>query len=613
VAFAYGGAICLLVAYLPENVFDSTSHVFILSIGLIGLWRYGWWFTHMVRGVIYRRITFPRLRRAADQVTERGFKPNHVFVLCTSYKIDPEVTYAVYEGLIRNALDYQVPTTVFAAITDRTDVEVLNRLLQDYGSPDVIEIRYIYQRGDGKRSAMGDVLRAIARCHPGPDDLVVFMDGDIRLPATTFRRTMPFFLLEDDLGGLTTDNRAIVKGDDLTKEWYDLRYAQRHLLMSSTSLSRRVLVLTGRYSVIRADLCIRPDFIAIVEQDQLSHRRFGTFRFLSGDDKSTWYWLLKHNWAMRYVPDVRVLGFEELPDLDRFLRSTTNLMRRWFGNMFRTSGRAIRLGPRGMGLFTWWSLVDQRLSIWTTLIGPTVAVVLTVFVRPSFGLAYLLWIMSTRLLASILLGLPRGRVSPLWPILLYYNQVVGAALKSHVSFRFNQQTWIRQGISSVEAETPRQAMAVRRESAVLHTAATLGLVAAVSFVSGALPFPDHRTWQSFLWGREFRTDDFWIASALREKGESGSLLLPGKKIVAHWNTLKANGTAHLRGAGVGVTELHLAGLARLPRSAPAANLGHAGWLKHCGRGADACRIGPHVTLSNLTLHVQSGTAETRED
>src|SRR3546814_12663699 len=89
-------------------------------------------------------------------------------------------------------------------------------------------------------------------------------------------------------------------------------------------------------------------------------------------------------------------------------------MRRWFGNMFRTSGRAIALGPRRMGLFTWWCIVDQRLSIWTTLIGPTVAIVLTLLVRPSFGLVYLLWIMLTRLITSTLLGLAWGRMNPLW-------------------------------------------------------------------------------------------------------------------------------------------------------------------------------------------------------
>src|SRR3546814_18150793 len=86
------------------------------------------------------------------------------------------------------------------------------------------------------------------------------------------------------------------------------------MLMCSLSLSRRVLVLTGRYSVVRADLCTRPDFIQLVERDQLEHRRFGTITFMSGDDKSPWYWLLKNNWAMRYLPAVMAYVFEELPD-----------------------------------------------------------------------------------------------------------------------------------------------------------------------------------------------------------------------------------------------------------------------------------------------------------
>src|SRR3546814_11569916 len=112
-------------------------------------------------------------------------------------------------------------------------------------------------------------------------------------------------------------------------------------------------------------------------------------------------------------------------------------MRRWFGNMFRTSGRAIAMGPRRMGLFTWWCIVDQRLSIWTTLIGPTVAIVLTLLVRPSFGLVYLLWIMSTRLIASGLLGLIWWRVTPQWPLSLSYTQPVAAPLHSSTNSPFN--------------------------------------------------------------------------------------------------------------------------------------------------------------------------------
>jgi len=601
IATAYFGLFIVLAIYLPQDIFESTSHIFILSIGVIGLWRYGWWFTHFFRGVIYRRFVFPKLRYQADQATDLGCRPGHVYVLCTSYRMEPAVTYAVYEGILRNVLDYGVETTVFAAVSDRTDVDVLAQLLADYDHPQGVEIRYMFQRGDGKRSAMAEVLRAIARCEPGPDDLVVFMDGDIRLPASTFRRSMPFFFLEDDLGALTTNNRGIVTGNDATKEWYDLRYAQRHLLMSSLSLSRRVLVLTGRYSLIRADLCIRRDFIELVERDHLDHRRFGKITFLSGDDKSTWYWLLKNNYAMRYVPDVEVYGFEELPDRHRFFTSTISLMRRWFGNMFRTNGRAIALGPRRMGLFTWWCIVDQRLSIWTTLIGPTVAVSLSLFVRPSFGLAYLLWIMGTRLIAALLLGIAWGRMSAWWPLMLYYNQIVGAALKSSIAFRFNQQKWTRQGISSLEAADPRIAKRVRRESSAMHAASVLGLVTAVCFATGALGFPDRHTWQSILAGEADRSDDFWIAAAVRNRFAGSPILLPPEEIDLSWGTLRDESSIALRGSGTAATRLELRGLppARQLRGGLPEQLGSR--RLRCGDGPRACRIDDNVTLSNLTL------------
>src|SRR3546814_4569654 len=99
----------------------------------------------------------------------------------------------------------------------------------------------MYQRGDGKRSAMAEVLRAIVRSEPGPDDLVVFMDGDIRLLASTFRRSMPFFLLEQDLGALTTNNRAVVTGSDVTKEWYDRSEEHTSDIQSLMRISYAVL------------------------------------------------------------------------------------------------------------------------------------------------------------------------------------------------------------------------------------------------------------------------------------------------------------------------------------------------------------------------------------
>ena len=84
-------------------------------------------------------------------------------------------------------------------------------------------------------------------------------------------------------------------------------------MMCSTGLSKRVLTLTGRMSVFRASLATRPDFINGIDHDFLDHWRLGRVIFLTGDDKSTWFWLLKNGYEMGYLPDVRSYSMETQP------------------------------------------------------------------------------------------------------------------------------------------------------------------------------------------------------------------------------------------------------------------------------------------------------------
>ena len=150
------------------------------------------------------------------------------------------------------------------------------------------------------------------------------------------------------------------------------------------------------------------------------------------------------------MPDVQVLTIEQPPAPD-LLRASTALMLRWFGNMLRASGRCLALGPGRVGWFVWWCLVDQRVSMWTPLVGPVAAILLGVAVTPAFLYAYLLWVMATRLLQSLLLLTVRPTISGLYPPLLYYSQVYGALLKTWVLFRLDRQRWTRQNIAGPAA------------------------------------------------------------------------------------------------------------------------------------------------------------------
>jgi glycosyltransferase Alg8 len=597
VLFVYACVFAIAALNLPAQRLDRPHTLFIASIGLLALWRYSWWGLHVLCALRYRKTRFPAYRQAADAIAQIE-RPEHVYVLITSYRIAPETTFKVHDALVRNAVDYGAPTTIIASVTDQTDVDVLGHVLAANGAPANIRTRYMFQRGDGKRSAMADVLRFIAREMPSRRAVVVFMDGDVQLAPGALARSIPFFFAQPDLGALTTNNAAVVAGDEWTREWYDLRYAQRDLLMSSMALSSRLLVLTGRFSVFRADLATTTSFIEMVERDHLEHWRFGRFAFLSGDDKSTWFWLLKHGHRMIYVPDVYASGFEELPDPRRFVGGTIALMRRWYGNMLRNNGRAIRLGPRPMGLFTWWCLVDQRLSIWTSLTGPGIALLLSLAHQWSFALSYIAWIMLVRLAATVLLGAYRRRFSPLWPILLYYNQVMGALVKTYVASRLDQQSWVRQNITAGGPVDRRKRRHQQRISTLIHAAKLAAFGLLLAFYTGALPVPAAHAFRLLGGAASIAASDaYWIRPALQRVPAGRRVRLPPGRFILPQDALAGLRAAEITGAGAGRTVLALG-----QRGASGAA------TLICGRGPAACRIDqlPGVLASDLSLVVAGG-------
>src|SRR3546814_18414753 len=49
-------------------------------------------------------------------------------------------------------------------------------------------------------------------------------------------------------------------------------------------------------------------------------------------------------------------------------------MFRWYGNSLRQNGRALGLGPSRLGWFTYYVLLDQRILMWTGLLGLALAI-----------------------------------------------------------------------------------------------------------------------------------------------------------------------------------------------------------------------------------------------
>jgi glycosyltransferase Alg8 len=501
VAFAfYLLALAALALNAPAGVLDPHAREFFVILGAIGAWRYLWNGVHFVRSIIYRRLMFPRWRSAARRLAQAHASGEDVpdprvpelFCVVTSYRIRAETTVAVYRALIGELTRYRRPAMVVASVVELADERLVKRLFQKLGAPAHIRLTLVRLPATGKRQALATSLRAVARQGARPDAAVIVMDGDAVLPPGTLEGCLPFIHLMPRVGGLTTDEDSVVAGGPLMASWHRLRFAQRHLLMSSLGLSRRLLTLTGRMSIFRAEVATHPSFIGTIADDMLDHWRLGRIPLLTGEDKSTWLWLLERNWDMLYVPDVRVLTIEHPPSRS-FTRATSLLMLRWFGNMLRASGRAIMLGPRHVGLFVWWCLIDQRISTWTPLVGPIVVGLAAVTYSPVVLYAYLMWVMVTRLVQTLSLWSVRDTVDGRWPLLIYYNQVYGALLKGYILFRLDRQRWTRQNIALRPTLDARQLRWRALGSAYLHGLALVALASGLAFLSGMLTLPRFAT------------------------------------------------------------------------------------------------------------------------
>jgi mannuronan synthase len=488
-------ALAALLLHAPMDLLDPANRPFIVVIGFIGTWRYGWAIVHFARAQYYMRSQFLRLRRDAMRlmatVESENATPPAVYLVCTSYRIRAETTTHVFRSLVEEAARYPGPVTIVASLVEMADQRLVKQQFSRLAPPERVRLNLVRIQGHGKRDALAVALIAVARDRPPPDAVVAVLDGDTLLAPNTLVRCLPFFRLMPEVGGLTTDEDAVVDGSWLMRDWHRLRFAQRQILMCSMALSGRLLAMTGRMSMYRVDVATDPDFIERIRDDHLEHWRLGRIKLVTGEDKSTWQWLLEHRWRMLYVPDVRMITIEHPPDR-RFVVATTILMRRWLGNMLRSSSRAIALGPREIGLFTWWSLIDQRLSMWTTLLMPLSAIAFALLLGPLVLYAYLIWVMSTRLIQALLLLTVRDTISGSYPLLILYGQIYGAIVKTWILFHPYQQGWTRQPVPVPGLEA-RFRWWQSPLSNYTYAVAILALLTVVAFATGLLPLPSAAT------------------------------------------------------------------------------------------------------------------------
>jgi glycosyltransferase Alg8 len=438
VVAVYFGLAFIIFLFLPEEA-RAIPLQSIAVIGLIGIWRYSWLITHCVRATIYEYLVYPKLQFQASQLSDDVKYPEKMFFLIPTYKEKPDVTRRMLKSVLAEA--GQVPSQVIVYVNAGSEEEDLlfREVHQAHPDRDQVKLHFVRQVG-GKRQGMADTLLTLADDYEiHQSDILALMDGDTVLGSGILEKCLPLFALRPKVDAITTDNISVTAGNWLYRKWYTLRFSMRHRYMKSLSLSSQLQVLTGRFSLFRASKCITNEFVSCLENDRIKHWLHGEIQFVTGDDKSTWYTLLKKGSEMLYVPDAFIYCMEDSGP--RPFRTSIQKMHRWFGNMLRNNGRAITLGLATQKPFVWWCHVDQRLSMFTSLLGPVAALWACIWLSPYYLLIYAILVLVIRSLYILILTVEGHRLSLVDIPMLLYTQWVGSIVKIYTLFHLHQQKW----------------------------------------------------------------------------------------------------------------------------------------------------------------------------
>jgi mannuronan synthase len=498
------GIACFAVGLLGGLVFlgihtghwSATANIAdLLTLGFIGTWRWSQFFLRLGRSWYYQFWRFRRWRKVANTVPMEALPP--ICLIVPTYKEQLWITERVFKAIAKEAYTIMQPLMVFVSSSSDAENRAIQAIVNEHDPEGRVQLILRTQQ-HGKRKALADSLRELAQMGVPHNTIVALMDGDSELGPNVLRQTLPFFQLFPKLGALTTDEIPIVQGSYLFSEWFHLRFVQRHYQMCADSLSRKVMCLTGRFSLFRADVALHPGFADQLEFDQLDDWLWGRFKFLSGDDKSTWFWLLKNRYEMLYVPDALVYSIETVSGSVSG-RAVAN-MRRWFGNMLRNNSRALALGPKVTGWGVWYTLLDQRLSIWTSLILPGMLILTIVQGRWLATALILSWTLMTRPLMLGLLFVGRSsHLKLIHILLLVMMQWFASFIKIWVQMNLAQQKWSNRGNQSIDVTGSALKIFTKRSISYFTIAVQMmAFIMMLMTMTGLFqPLAELKTWQFF--------------------------------------------------------------------------------------------------------------------
>ncbi len=539
-ALLYTFIALLLLSLIYPNII-LLKHGALITLSIFAIWRYGLMMLNYIRAFIYARFYYPALKRKIDALPLHKRYPKYLFFMIPSYKEDFWVTVETFRSIFDECVTIPSKVTIVVATGSAKEDAVIRKMAKAYRHKK--EIRLIFQhQSSGKRVAMGHALRAIARIwhkevFNDPNSVTIFMDGDSYMEKGFLQKLLPFFALDRKTGAVTTNEVAFIDTKNgWYRDWFNLKFGQRHILFQSHALSRKVMTLTGRLSAYRTSIVIEDAFIRQVEHDIITSPVHGKFRFLMGDDKSTWYYLLKHGWDMLYLPDLLCISLESRDG--KFLELSRSLPYRWFGNTLRNNSRALALGPGRTGWFIWYAILDQRLIMWTSLVGISSAIILSIFVSPWYLLFFVVWVIIIRLFQLFVIAFSGHHVSWRMLPLILYSQWIGALIKIKAFYNLSDQKWSKNstGQSASEDRVHIDHPLVSRMPKIMMTVAGGTFVLMLLLAHGVFRIPD--TLSIFLSDHFIPVDSTQLNASESEQRTKGSKIIRLSKYGVSEKSLK---------------------------------------------------------------------------
>jgi glycosyltransferase Alg8 len=147
--------ICLLLLLLlPNKIWQPELKAVTITLGTLGIWRYSWWFVHVLRSEFYQRRRFPGIRANADKVWRDGWRPRHMHFMMTTFRERRETIELVIQSICRELEEAGVPCTLWLGSGDPSDEDIIINYLRQHARHLPLEFIIILQNLSGKRMGM---------------------------------------------------------------------------------------------------------------------------------------------------------------------------------------------------------------------------------------------------------------------------------------------------------------------------------------------------------------------------------------------------------------------------------------------------------------------------